>query len=284
METIVEYVRNMKYVVSIRGQGVPLLLLHGFTGSRKSWSSFMEQMQGRYRCIAPDLPGHGDTDAPLDASRYAMAETVHDLALLLRQLGVEQCGVIGYSMGGRIGLSFALAACDRVLGLILESASPGLVNVTSRLNRMEQDVALAKRIETIGVHAFASEWANLPLFKHRAHLSAMQLEDEQEIRRAQRAHGLAESLRGIGTGAQPSNWAALPSLAIPTLLLTGQLDEKFTQIASEMAKQLPNGTQRIIPQSGHTIHLEQPNRFIAEVNRFFLGLVTWEPIRANNED
>ena len=70
--------------------------------------------------------------------------------------------------------------------------------------------------------------------------------------------GLANSLRGVGTGAQPPLHDALPALATPTLLLAGELDEKFSRIAWQMAEQLPNAEARIVLDAGHIVHLEQP--------------------------
>jgi 2-succinyl-6-hydroxy-2,4-cyclohexadiene-1-carboxylate synthase len=82
--------------------------------------------------------------------------------------------------------------------------------------------------------------------------------------------GLANSLRGMGTGVQPSLWEDLNELNKPTLLIAGELDEKFVQIASQMHQTLPNSQLRLIPDAGHTTHLEQPDHF----NRHVLGFLT----------
>jgi pimeloyl-ACP methyl ester carboxylesterase len=79
---------------------------------------------------------------------------------------------------------------------------------------------------------------------------------------------LANSLRGVGAGAQPELYTRLPTLDLPVLLLAGVLDRKFSAIAQRMASQLPQVKLQIIPGAGHTIHLEQPQAFVASVCEF----------------
>ena len=65
----------------------------------------------------------------------------------------------------------------------------------------------------------------------------------------------------LALGVQPSLHAQLPTLHIPTLLIAGELDTKFTTIAQHMSQALPQSQLRIIPAAGHTVHLEQPELF-----------------------
>ncbi|MCL6432137.1 MAG: alpha/beta fold hydrolase [Anaerolineae bacterium] len=90
----------------------PLLLLHGFTGSAETWTPFLPAFTMHLRVIAVDLLGHGRSDAPEDPQRYRMERCVEDLLALLDCLGVAQAGVLGYSMGGRVALHLAAAACN----------------------------------------------------------------------------------------------------------------------------------------------------------------------------
>lgn len=82
------------------------------------------------------------------------------------------------------------------------------------------------------------------------------------------AQGLANSLRGVGTGVQPTLHEQLDALTLPTLLLAGELDSKFCQIARQMAARIPQADLRIVPNAGHTIHLEQPEAFATLVHTF----------------
>ncbi|MCK6554706.1 2-succinyl-6-hydroxy-2,4-cyclohexadiene-1-carboxylate synthase [Candidatus Binatia bacterium] len=252
----------------VHGTGPPLLLLHGFTGSVASWRPLLPVLARRYTTIGVDLVGHGRSDAPSDPARYAFRACIDDLARLLDRLDVERCGCLGYSMGGRIALGLALTHPSRVATLTLESASPGLVDDTERAARRAADTMLAARIEGDGVAAFVDAWIAQPLFASQARLDPATRARQREERLRHSAHGLAHSLRGMGTGAQPSLWAALPALTPPVLLVAGAEDDKFRRIATEMQAHMPQAELAVIPEAGHTTHLEQPAAFLEAVMTF----------------
>ena len=169
-------------------------------------------------------------------------------------------------MGGRIALYSAFSGYFRAL--ILESASPGLATPAEREQRRVNDEVLAARIEQDGVEAFIDYWEKIPLFASQQQLSAEKREELHAQRLNNCAQGLANSLRGVGTGVQPELYTRLPTLNLPVLLLAGELDSKFCTIARQMALQLPQARLQIVPGAGHTVHLEQPEAFIASVSAF----------------
>jgi 2-succinyl-6-hydroxy-2,4-cyclohexadiene-1-carboxylate synthase len=248
--------------VEQRGDGQPLLLLHGFMGSGESWTprSAVFAEHG-IRSIAVDLIGHGTSDAPVDPSRYRMERCVEDLLELLDRLELRRVGVLGYSMGGRLALHLASAAPERVSALVLESASPGLADPSERERRIASDEALAAALERDGLATFVDRWEQQPLFASQRSLSTDERARLRAQRMRQRPVGLANSLRGYGTGRQASLWDRLPMLDIPTLVVVGALDEKFNTIGRRMADALPRARLAVVPEAGHTVHLEQPRAF-----------------------
>jgi 2-succinyl-6-hydroxy-2,4-cyclohexadiene-1-carboxylate synthase len=248
-----------------QGVGEPLVLLHGFTGSRGSWWPVMPGLAGRYRVIAVDLLGHGSSDAPPQAGRYAMERVAEDMAALLDHAGVSQAHLVGYSMGGRLALYLALALPQRWRSLVLESSSPGLAAAEERTARAAQDEALAAFTETEGIDAFVDRWERLPLFASQQALPEAVRARQRQQRLNNRPAGLAGSLRGMGTGVQPSLWERLGELAAPVLLLAGEADEKFVAIARQMAEAIPHATLKTVPGAGHTIHLERPEAWLSLV-------------------
>lgn len=258
-------IRGMHYEVVEAGQGEPVLLLHGFTGSSANWQAHIDVFASELRVLAVDLPGHGATDAPPELERYYMETVAGDLIALLDTLAISKVHLSGYSMGGRLALYTAIHYPERVQSLILESASPGLETDAERLARVRSDEALARKIEQQGVAAFIREWEQLPLFATQSELMKQQL---HELRLQNRAEGLANSLRGMGTGVQPSLWGKLPELRLPVLLLAGALDTKFTGIARKMQTLLPHAELQVVPDVGHTIHLENPTYFDLAVLEF----------------
>lgn len=255
-------VGDVSYHCLEQGAGEPLVLLHGFTGSSAAWFTVLPALAERYRVIAVDLLGHGESDAPEDPARYAMERVVWDMATLLDILAVGPAVVLGYSMGGRLALYLALTLPERWRGLILQSASPGLATEAERAARVAQDEALAQRIETLGIERFVASWERLPLFASQQTLPEAVRVEQRRRRLQNRPAGLAGSLRGMGAGVQPSLWERLGELTLPTLLLAGALDEKFVGIARKMARAIPEATLGLAPDAGHAIHLEQPERWL----------------------
>jgi len=250
------------------GEGPALLLLHGFTGSAGTWRPHLPALARWRRCVAPDLLGHGRSEAPADPARYRLEAAVADLAALLDRLGIEQVDVLGYSMGGRLALALATEHPGRVGALILESSSPGIDDPERRARRRAEDEALAALLEREGIGPFVDRWESLPLFASQARLPPGVRAALREQRLAQRPQGLAGSLRGMGQGVQPPLWDRLGRLQLPVLLVAGELDPGYVELARAMAARLPDAELRVVAGAGHAVHLEAPGEFTARVVDF----------------
>lgn len=243
------------------GVGPPVLCLHGFTGSLRTWDALAEALSDRFTVLTVDLLGHGRSDAPPDAQRYSAEQTAADLVALLHQLGYERASFVGYSMGGRVALQAAVAYPHAVSALVLESASPGIAADADRYERRRSDGALAEIIEREGVEAFVGLWERVPLFASQASLPPDVLDAQRRERLQQSAVGLAGSLRGLGAGTQQPLFNRLEGLAMPVLLIAGELDAKYSRLATEMARAVPSARSAIVPGAGHNVHLEKPEEF-----------------------
>lgn len=259
---------DVRLNVEVAGAGDPLVLLHGFTGNTGTWAEHVAALAGMFRVVAVDLLGHGKSDAPEDAARYGFGRCLEDLAAVQDTLAIASASWLGYSMGGRVALAFALARPDRVDRLILEGASPGIADATERRERVARDEALALLIERDGVAAFVDEWMRQPIFATQARLGPQALAAAREARCANNPRGLANSLRGAGAGAQTSYWDRLPELAAPTLLVVGEEDDRFRVTARAMADRMPRAEVAVIPGAGHAAHLENPPAFRRRVIDF----------------
>lgn len=259
---------DLSYAIVEEGFGPPLILLHGFTGSARAWEPIVAGMRDRYRCIAIDLPGHGDTEAPPTLEGFRFSRVVADLAQIATALTLPKAAWLGYSMGGRLALGVAATRPELVATLILESASPGLPDAASRAARQTADGAMASAIERDGIPSFVSTWERLPMWASQETMSRAAIERQRAVRLANCPAGLAGALRGMGTGAQPSYWGSLAAFTMPTLLVTGKLDEKFTHVAQEMHAKLPNSRLCCVSGVGHAVHLEAPDRYISQIAAF----------------
>lgn len=251
------------------GAGRPVLFLHGFMGSAADWAPLLTAWQPlgfTPRALCVDLPGHGAATA-LPPAAFSFDAVVVGLEAVLDAAGVVQADVVGYSMGGRLALYFALARPARCRRLVLESASPGLASPADRRARRAADEVLARRLEAEPFDAFVEDWYRRPLFAslHRQAGLAARLA-------AARAHnapaGLARALRGLGTGCQPSLWERLPALQVSTVAVAGALDAKYVALAQQMAAAGRRLRAAVVPEAGHNVHAEQPAAFAALVHAF----------------
>ena len=249
----------------------PVLLLHGFTGHGGSWAGLGQRFAAAgYNVLAPDLLGHGRSAHPSDATRYGMAHAAADLNSLLDESPIEAVHLLGYSMGGRLGLFFALSCPERVRTLSLVSASPGIASTAERDERRDRDDALADQIERDGIGAFVDHWESLPMWaSQRRYLSSEQHQQLRSQRLRNLPDGLANSLRGMGTGNQPALHEKLPTLSMPTLLIAGAEDEKFADINRQMERRIPQARLVILPMAGHAVQLERPRAFERTVLEFW---------------
>ena len=264
-------VNGLSYHYEIVGSGPPLVLFHGFTGSTVNWSDHVVVFAQYFQVVTVDLPGHGLTDSPADPSRYAMGQVASDLIVLLDEISDQPAHLLGYSMGGRLALYMAIQYPHRFQSLILESASPGLQTDSERSERRVRDEVLADRIERTGIESFVDYWESIPLFASQQRLPIERQQALRHQRLRNRPQGLANSLRGMGTGVQPSLWQDLDALNLSVLLLAGELDTKFVGIARQMYDLLPDAQLLIVPDAGHTVHLEQPGAFQRGVMDFLRG-------------
>ena len=254
--------------VEVAGDGPPIVLLHGFTGSAKSWGAFGQLLAERFTTVAMDIAGHGETDSPDELDHYRMDQVAHDLISAARLAGFERAIWLGYSMGGRTALHVADAHPEAVERLVVIGGSPGLATETERASRIAADEELADRIERDGVPAFVDYWENLAMFATQRRLPASIQAEVRRGRLACNAKGLANSLRGMGTGAQAPLFDRLADFEFPVLLMSGAEDVKFKAIAKEMDAAMPDADLEIVPRSGHAAQLEQPEHCARLVRAF----------------
>ena len=225
-----------------------MVLLHGFGQTARCWGALPAALTPDYEVIRVDAPGHGDTggvgvDLPATAGLIAEAG--------------GPAVYVGYSMGGRMALQLAVDRPDVVRGLVVVGGTPGIEDAAERAARREADHALAQRIRDEGVDAFIRYWLDLPLFAGLP--PEARFEDQ---RRRNTTEGLATSLERAGTGSQEPLWDRLGALDMPVLLVAGEEDPRYVDLAVRTSAAIGPGPELdLIPYAGHSVHLEQPDRF-----------------------
>ncbi|MBM3179613.1 MAG: 2-succinyl-6-hydroxy-2,4-cyclohexadiene-1-carboxylate synthase [Chloroflexi bacterium] len=245
----------------------PLVLLHGFLGSGKSWLNIAHSFSENYFCIMPDLPGHGD-NTQIDITAPLNFDILTEwLSHLLDQIPVSEIHLVGYSLGGRTALYFACRYPKRILTLTLESASPGIVDKSERARRLAEDTARTESIMKDGMSAFVEKWYRMPLFAslstHPQKISAI-----KESAKSNRPDWMAKVIRELSPGTQQPLWNSLSTLSFPVLLITGEKDEKYAHVVRKMAEHISNCSHVIVQEAGHNVHAEQTKEYISLVQKF----------------
>lgn len=249
------------YGVTIVGNGKPLVCFHGFSESSYTWENI--HIPG-YRMIRIDNLGHGSSAKSEEQHLYVMTSIIDDLHRVIQSVAGDQYALMGYSMGARFALVYALTYGKEISHLILESGSVGIRDEGIRQERRQSDEDLAANIETHDSQWFAKTWQQVSIF---ASQQTLPKEVQRKIfaRRAHNMpHALAATLRGSGQGVMPYVGDQLHQLTMPILYISGSLDEKYTHIG----KTYFSDYHQMIEGAGHNTHLEDPCAFMAMVEDF----------------
>src|SRR5919106_3701977 len=188
------------------GQGLPVLLSHGFGASTGMWQGQIAAFQDTVRLIPWDMRGHGQSDSPEEQALYSHAHTIEDMRAILDHLHIEQAVIAGHSLGGFMSLVFHLRYPMRVKALVLQGCGPGYRNPDARAAWNERAEQRARRLEERGLDALGGG-------------------SEVRISRQGSALGLAKAARGILSQVDASVIDSLPSIRVPTLIIVGDGDE-----------------------------------------------------------
>lgn len=254
-------VNQIKIYYEDRGKGMPVVLLHGYPLDHTIWNRVASRLESKARIIAPDLRGHGLSEAPQGV--YTMHQMASDVAALLDNLQIQQAVLVGHSMGGYISLAFAQAFPDRLLGLGMVSSQAAADNPERKAARYET----ARTVEAEGVGVVAE---SMP-----ARLTS-QPELIESLRRLilkMKPEGVIGDLQGIAERAEMSAW--ISRLCVPVAVIAGGADALVPLAsAQDMAERFPNCQLTVIPQAGHMPMLEAPEEvanalesLIATVNK-----------------
>ena len=246
--------------------GVPLLWLHGFMGSGQDWLELTQNHFTDFCNILVDLPGHGESTLATGMTFTSMLDTLIDQ---LELSGIEAFIPIGYSMGGRMAFHLQANAPEKVKAQILLSSAPGLKTQLEREQRVRADGKLMDKLESMGFKAFLAEWYSSQLFG-----SIRNNPDLMDILTQKRSSNDVEQLRRslslMGNGALSSQWENLKNMTAPTLLITGESDEKYAHLNQEMHSKIPGSIHQQIKEAGHAFYLEKPLE-TARIIRDFLS-------------
>jgi pimeloyl-ACP methyl ester carboxylesterase len=260
------------------GDGFPLVFSHEFGGDRHSWAPQVNHFARWYQCVAYSHRGFPQSSVPEAPAAYSQEQLVEDLRALLARLGVDQAHFVGLSLGGNVVLNLALGHPELCRSVVVAGTGSGTVDRA----RWERDMAgNVATLRSHGMAAFVDRYAAGPT---RVQLRRKDPKGYAEFRHAFTRHsalGSALMIQGVMLR-RPTIFALegrLKQLRVPTLLVVGDEDEPCLEPALFMKRHIQDAGLVVLPRTGHTVNLEEPQLFNQVVGDFLhtVELGRWVP-------
>ena len=252
------------------GSGVPVVFVHEFAGDSRSWEPQVRHLARRYRCITFNARGYPPSGVPDDPGAYSQDRARDDVLAVLDALGVERAHVVGLSMGGFATLHFGLAYPDRARSLVLAGVGYGAEPEQRDRFRSEAD-ATAGLLRTRGMAAFAESYSVGPTRVQFRNKDPRGWQEFAGMLAEHSADGSAHTQQGVQKK-RPSLFDLadrMKALAVPALVVTGDEDWPCLVPSVFMKRTIPSAGLLVVPNTGHTINLEEPAAFNAALADFF---------------
>ena len=236
-------INNIELAYSRRGNGPPLVLLHGFPLDHHLWDDVAPLLEDTFDLIIPDLRGFGESETV--NTPYTMDEFASDIAGLLNQLGIQKAAIAGHSMGGYVALAFARLYPERVRGLALVSSqAPADVP-----ERKEGRYKSAADVETNGIHSVVETMT--PKFTAVPRLQALARESMEK----QQPAAYIGALKAMAERADST--PLLDTFGFPVVIVHGNADGLIpVDRAREIRDAIPGSHYVELKDVGHVPMLE----------------------------
>ncbi len=268
------------------GRGNAILFIHEYAGDHRSWEPQIRRFSRSHRCITYAARGYPPSQVPAAPGAYSQQRAVDDAVAVLDRLGAGRAHVVGSSMGGFAGLHLAMQHPARVRSLVIAGTGYGARPSEARRFRDECE-AIARLIRESGMESFARRYLSGP--------ARVQFRDkdprgwEQLVRQLGEhpAAGALGTLRGVQRE-RPSLYsleAELAALEAAVLILAGDEDDGCLETSLWLKRVIPRSGLVVLPQSGHTLNLEEPDLVNALIADFLARVAAgaWGPRDASAE-
>jgi len=255
------------------GRGFPVLFMHEFAGDHRSWAPQAIHFAKSYRCITYAARGYPPSDVPTDPSAYSQSHAVGDAIAVLDAAGAAAAHVVGLSMGGFAALHVVLSHKDRVRSAVVAGVGYGSQPEKREQFRKESN-AIADAFASRGSARVAEGYAVGPA---RVQLQNKNPKAWQEFAAALAKHdptGAALTMRGV-QATRPSLYDLqdqLRAVRTPMLIIAGDEDDGSLEPSLMLKRTIPTSALLIMPRTGHTLNLEEPEAFNSAVGRFFAAV------------
>ena len=248
------------------GQGRPIVFIHGFPLNKKMWEPQLQGLANEARLLAPDLRGHGETEAV--HGTYSMDLLAGDCLAFLKKAGVEGPFVIcGLSMGGYIAMAFYRRYPEQVAGLILAATRAGADSPEGQANRERAAETARKEGSSPIVASMLPKMMSPKTYERRPDL----VEQVKQIMEKTSVEGIIGAQLGMKD--RPDSSPVLREMQVPVLILHGADDQIIPPSeAQAMQAAILDSRLHILSESGHLLNMEQPALFNQTVRGFLASI------------
>jgi pimeloyl-ACP methyl ester carboxylesterase len=262
---------SVKLAYTEAGSGTPMVFVHEFAGDMRSWEPQLRFFARRARCVAFNARGYPPSDVPQDGAMYHQNRAADDIAAVLRGLDIARAHIVGLSMGAFATLHFGLRHPDLALSLTAAGVGYGAEPGARERFRTEA-AATAARFQAEGMEAVAASYSRGPTRIRFASKDPRGFAEFQRQLAEHSATGSALTMLGVQRE-RPSLYDLedrLRALALPTLIIAGDEDDPSLQPSLFLKRVIPASGLLMLPRTGHTMNLEEPDAF----NRAVLDFVS----------
>jgi len=252
------------------GSGTPVIFVHEFAGDYRSWEPQVRFFSRYFRCIAYNGRGFPPSDVPEDGNRYSQEHARDDVIAVLDHLKIERAHVVGLSMGGFATLHVGITYPQRARSLVVAGCGYGAEPDKREKFRAECEAAAA---------SFEANWTEAAK-KYALGPTRVQFQNKDPRGWAEFARQLGEhsatgqalTMRGVQMK-RPSLYEltdAMKKISVPTLIITGDEDDPCLEPGLLMKRHIATAGLLVVPWSGHTINIEEPDAFNRALLDFFM--------------
>ena len=272
---------NVKLFYESTGKGEPIIFVHEFAGDYRSWEPQINYLSRYYQCISFCARGYPPSEVPENESSYSQERAWRDILSVMDNLKIEKAHIVGLSMGGFATLHLGINAQDRVLSLVIAGCGYGAIPIDKTNFNKEADFSnisldSAKNILNEGMDKFGSEYALGPSrvqFQNKDP-KGWQLFNDQLIKHD--PVGSANTLLGV-QNKRPNLYSLekeISDITCPTLIINGDEDDMCLEVGLYLKRTIKTAGLLIVPKTGHTINLEEPDLFNNHLLKFFTSVHT----------
>lgn len=249
-----------------KGEGFPVVLVHGFTGNSRNWALTVPVLTRQFRTISVDMRGHGHSAKPVRREDYTLEAMADDVYALLQHLGVRECYLAGHSMGGMVSQHIVLDNPELVRALVLVDTAAEIPDSLLHRERRAERERLARIAEEQGMDAVFEEQLRVNPLRER-------IEGNPEFLRTWREQFLMTSREAYmygahGMASRKSLLRELHRIVVPTLIVCGENDEPFLEASRKMHEAIRGSRLEIIEGAGHSPQIETPAAFNTLISAF----------------